>query len=121
LQFLFNRAKILFGSGCLKKEASVCDLVIEKVEKDGFELEILGTKIVAITYSSKTVRLGQKVQASGRALKEAGAVGKIVDLRTPFENGLTADVIDVLFEGDPVPCHMKFKDLDLSQTPDYLM
>lgn len=99
----------------------MCDLTLERTEKNGFELEILGTKIVAITYSSKTVRLGQKVQASGKALKQAGAVGKIVDLRTPFENGRSGDVIDVLFEGDVVPCHMKFKDLDLGQTPDYVM
>ncbi len=99
----------------------MCDLVLENVEKNGFELEVLGSKIVAITYSSKTVRLGQEVRASGRIFKEAGTVGKVIDLRTPFENGLTSDVIVVLFEGDDFPYYMKFKDLDLSRTTGHIM
>lgn len=84
-----------------------------KIETRGYILEKDGGKIIAITPvgSTHTIRVGQEVVANGRMFFPAGTKGKVIKIYEPHTEGLTSDVIEVQFEGEPCGSFMKFKDL----------
>jgi hypothetical protein len=60
---------------------------------------------------SSVVHLGQKVYANGRFGPADGTLGIVVGIDIPGENGRSTDIIEVWFEGEQSPLHMKTKDL----------
>lgn len=56
------------------------------------------------------VNLGQKVFSNGRFGVPDDIMGLVVKINLPGD-GRSSDIIDVWFEGEHNPLHMKFKDL----------
>lgn len=56
------------------------------------------------------VNLGQKVYSNGKFGTPNGTMGLVVGIHLPGD-GRTSNIIDVWFEGEHIPLHMKFKDL----------
>jgi len=71
--------------------------------------------IIALTVKGlpcMRLQLGDRVTSNGRFVSKKGTEGSVVELKVPFENGRTNDVIIVKWEGNKIPASMKFKDLD---------
>ncbi|MBI5150952.1 MAG: hypothetical protein HZA34_00040 [Candidatus Pacebacteria bacterium] len=69
-----------------------------------------GGQIVSAVYSGKEIKLGQKVYSNGRIFVPAGTIGIVVEIHEPGD-GLTSNIFDVWFEGEPSATLMKTKDL----------
>lgn len=70
-----------------------------------------GGQIVSATYSGREIKLGQKVRSNGRILVPNGTVGIVVRIHEPGD-GLTSNIFEVWFEGEPSATLMKTKDLN---------
>jgi hypothetical protein len=60
---------------------------------------------------SVVVHLGQRVYSNGRFGPPAGTIGIVAGIDIPGENGRSTNIIEVWFEGEQSPLHMKTKDL----------
>jgi hypothetical protein len=87
-------------------------------EVGGFKIYRIGsgtntaTRITRGIYSV-SVRVGQKVTASGRFLVPKGTIGIVTSLTVPGEDGRTSNVVAVWFEGLSKANFMKLEDLEL--------
>lgn len=100
------------------------ECVVEEFKEDGFLFErkrlVINGKpkgqgrIIAVTYGNRRIEVRDRVIANGRMFVEAGRLGSVTAIHLPHREGRTSDIIDVLFDGsgeEPIPAHMKFKDL----------
>lgn len=69
-----------------------------------------GGRIISAVYSGREVKLGQKVCSNGRIFVPDGTMGIVVCIREPGD-GLTSNIFEVWFEGEPSATLMKTKDL----------
>ncbi len=83
-----------------------------------FKHDVVAGRITALQHgetSGPIAHLGQKVFSNGRFAATKGTMGIVVDLKMPYENGKTGDVIVVWFENHQAAKHMKFHDLEQVQ------
>lgn len=87
--------------------------LIRKVFRDGrgMEFTFAGDKIITLKSGKYNVELGGEVVANGRFFAQDGAVGYVVNIALPDQDGRTSNIIDVVFKGAHGISKMKLKDL----------
>jgi len=65
---------------------------------------------------SVVVHLCQRVYSNGRFGPPAGTMGIVAGIDIPGENSRSTNIIEVWFEGEQSPLHMKTKDLQTERS-----